>query len=91
MSVARALAFRERAGDETNADCLHAIDRAVNDIEKRVKRIDEIIKAGRIVEQKGSGIQEIAQTLKAELVEQIEVLRANLAALGGDDDAEDDG
>lgn len=84
MSVARALAFRERTVETNSEANLRAIDRAVSDIEKRVKRIDEIIKAGRIVEQKGSSIQDIASTLKEELTEQLEVLRTNLETLGGD-------
>ncbi len=80
-SIARALAVREAEVDEENEASFRDIDRAVREIEKQVKVIDDITKAARAVQTKGGTILETAEHMKSVMEQQLESLWSDLASL----------
>lgn len=83
MEIARACVVEQNASEETEAIDLEAIDRAVNEIEKRAQGLDRIRKPAETIRSSSETILERVRIDQQALERQVLVLREKLAALRG--------
>ena len=81
LSVARALCARVRRRTETEGAGFEAIDRAVLEIEKQARGLDEIQRSAQTIKSGSEKILSRAGIMKTALAEQLEVLGERVHAL----------
>jgi hypothetical protein len=74
VSVARALCSRSRAEQQNDQVDLKQIDRAIRDIEKQIKGLEEITRLGETIKNNSGKILDRARIISKNLVTQVDVL-----------------